>query len=371
MIDEAVLDDPAALAAHDPQEVLRAVAGAGAQVRAATTYAGEAGLGRLRGDGRPRALVVVTAGGAAAPADLLRAVVGSACPVPVVGLREGALPGWVGTLDVVLAVSASGHNPATVAAASEAARRGARLVTVGPVTGPLADLVRRGALHVRADTEGRPSRWSLWALAVPLLVAADALGLAAVPPEALLVAADLLDGCAAACRPSAEAFVNPAKSLALSLDTALPLLVGDGPAGGAAARRFAVQLAATARQPALAGELPDDGPVLAATFSGPYGGGPPDALFADPETARPQVRLLLLRAGDGAAEAAAARATVEVAEAAGVRVHELAADGVHPVERLASLVGLTDFASVYLALGRGYDPATSPSVVDLKERLPR
>ena len=50
------------------------------------------------------------------------------------------------------------------------------------------------------------------------------------------------------------------------------------------------------------------------------------------------------------------------AEEAGVRVTEVSADPGHPLERLADLVALTDFAAVYLALANGVDPVTSPDV---------
>jgi glycine/D-amino acid oxidase-like deaminating enzyme len=53
----------------------------------------------------------------------------------------------------------------------------------------------------------------------------------------------------------------------------------------------------------------------------------------------------------------------------GVRVTELRAEPGPDLARIAGLVALTDFASVYLALGLGLDPATSPHVADLKERM--
>jgi len=52
-----------------------------------------------------------------------------------------------------------------------------------------------------------------------------------------------------------------------------------------------------------------------------------------------------------------------------VPVSRLRAEPGPPLARVASLVGLTDFASVYLALGLGLDPASSPHVDDLKERM--
>jgi glucose/mannose-6-phosphate isomerase len=52
-----------------------------------------------------------------------------------------------------------------------------------------------------------------------------------------------------------------------------------------------------------------------------------------------------------------------------VRVTEVRAEPGPDLARIAGLVALTDFASVYLALGLGLDPATSPHVADLKERM--
>jgi hypothetical protein len=51
-----------------------------------------------------------------------------------------------------------------------------------------------------------------------------------------------------------------------------------------------------------------------------------------------------------------------------VRVSEIKASPGHPLERLADLVALTDFASVYMALASGLDPLTSPHVADLRDR---
>jgi hypothetical protein len=53
---------------------------------------------------------------------------------------------------------------------------------------------------------------------------------------------------------------------------------------------------------------------------------------------------------------------------AGVRISEASALPGHPLERVADLVSLTDFAAVYLALASGLDPLTSPHVADLRDR---
>jgi hypothetical protein len=68
---------------------------------------------------------------------------------------------------------------------------------------------------------------------------------------------------------------------------------------------------------------------------------------------------------------ALADAVVGGAREAGVRVSEVTADPGHQLVRLAGQIAVTDFASTYLALGLGLDPAVSPHVADLAERTGR
>jgi hypothetical protein len=140
-------------------------------------------------------------------------------------------------------------------------------------------------------------------------------------------------------------------------------------------------LARTARVPAMRGALPDDAGDVVATFGGPLAARPDD-LFVDPfldddDEARTRLRLLLLRDappsldrpdGSWLETSRTADAVRITAEEAGVRVTEVAAEAGHPLERLADLVSLTDFAAVYLALACGVDPLTSPHVADLRDR---
>jgi hypothetical protein len=123
----------------------------------------------------------------------------------------------------------------------------------------------------------------------------------------------------------------------------------------------------------------DDAGDVVATFGGPFASQPAD-LFNDPyldEPTRARLRLLFLRDAepsidrpDGAwlETSRTADAVRITAEEAGVRVSEATADPGHPLERLADLVALTDFAAVYLALAGGVDPLTSPHVADLRDR---
>jgi len=90
-VDEALLDDADALATADKGGTLLALAGAGAQVRAAHTLAVEAGAATVAVDGRPRAVVVAALGGSAVVADLLTALAGPGSPVPVMAVHSSTL----------------------------------------------------------------------------------------------------------------------------------------------------------------------------------------------------------------------------------------------------------------------------------------
>jgi glucose/mannose-6-phosphate isomerase len=382
-LDEQLLDDADALAEADPSGSLRALASAGAQVRSAVRAAQEAGVDRLTRDGRPRAVVVASLGGSAVVGDVLTMLAGSGSPVPVSVRRGMPLPGWVGSVDLVVAVSMSGRAPGPLGLAAEAARRGARLVTVGTAGSPLAEVaIRTNGVHIpvpKATTAaGRASRMAMWSLLTPVLVASHAVGLIDVSPALLARVADRLDEHATTYRPSSEAFVNPAKSLALDLAECVPVVLGDGDVTGVAASRAVAMLARTARVPAMRGALPDDAGDVVATFGGPFAARPGD-LFADPFDAPvgPRLRLLFLRDAVPTVErpdgtwletSRTADAVRVTAEEAGVRVSEAAANPGHPLERFADLVALTDFAAVYLALASGLDPLTSPHVADLRDR---
>ena len=376
----ALLDDVAALDAGDPGGMLRAIASSGAQVREAALLAREAGVARLADDGRPRAVLVVGMGGSAVAGDVLAAVAGPALPVPLVVHRDFGLPGWVGPMDLVVAVSCSGETAETLSALEEAVRRGCRLLVVGREGSPLDDLGQRGRAVFVPVTQGRQPRASAWALATPLVVAGDALGLLQAPPEAVEEAAALLEVVADRCRRDAEQLVNPAKRLASQLDGALPVVWGTSSLSAVAAHRFVSQLNENAHVPAVAGALPEAGHNQVVTLDGPMAArtepsGDPDDFFRDREDDVEQAGILALVALRDVEEhpVTALRADVclEMARERSVPVVELRAEGTGRLARLASLVAVPDFASAYLALLHGTDPTPVQAIDALKARTPR
>src|SRR3954469_561577 len=393
-LDESLIDDLDSIAARDTGETLRALATAGAQVREAVTLSEEAHIDRVAGGERPRSVLVASLGGPAVAADVRELLAEPGSPVPVSVRRNLPLPGWVGPLDLVVAVSLSGWARGPVAVAAEAARRGASLLSGGGGDSPLADICARArGVHIDVGRGRSSSRSSLWSLLTPVMLAADALGLVEAGPQVLHDTPDRAHRPArpaGPCRPRSESFVNPAKILAVSLADSIPVVLGDGPLNGVAAVRAASMLSRTARMPATYGELPDAASQIVATFDGPFtaGGGrgagqrePAADIFADPfldGPAQPRLGLLMLRDApvtpatqESEDQEAFTDAVVQTASDAGLRVASVVAEPGHPLVRLAGQIAQTDFAATYLAIGLGLDPSMSPHVADLRDRTHR
>jgi glucose/mannose-6-phosphate isomerase len=367
------LDDVRLLETADPSGMLRQVASSAAQVRTAVRLAAETDLGVLAQAARPRAIVVTGMGGSGVAGDVLAGVCGPGCPSQIVTVHDYLLPGWVGAADLVIAVSCSGSTEETLAVAGEAVRRGCPVIGVGGASSPLALLAQQArAPFVPVMSAGMP-RSTLWGLSIPLLVLAERLGVTEGPAEAYESAALELERMSHLCRPDSDAFVNPAKVLALELAGTLPVIWGTSQLTGVAAYRFACQLNENAKYPGVYGVLPEANHNQVVTFDGPFapgrGGGGPAFGDQGPQPAVP-LRLVVLRDSQEHPQVARRReVSVQLATERGIGVTELVGEGDLPLERLASLVQLIDYATVYLAIVNGIDPAPVTAIGDLKARI--
>jgi len=174
-----------------------------------------------------------------------------------------------------------------------------------------------------------------------------------------------------------------------------------------AARRFASQLNENAKYPAIAGVLSEAAHNQVAAFDGPFAPHSSQLsapIMADPSTEDPilvevtdevpdipdldawdldyeeadetqesgftALRLVLIADPGQDQRASAQRAAVtDLAAQRGVGMSELAMDGEHPLVRLAGVVQLGDYASVYLAIASGIDPGQAVAIGDLQARI--
>ncbi|MER7938799.1 MULTISPECIES: SIS domain-containing protein [unclassified Streptomyces] len=374
MLDETLLDTPEGLARADRRGLLRGAAEAGARVRTAARLAVEAGVKELKPDGRPRAVLIAGPGVAAThAADLLGTLAGPGSPVirlaptgvaPAAGALRWELPGWAGSVDLLLIATPDGTEPSLSLLADQAYRRGCSVAAVAPAETPLTEAVAgaHGLFMPMATApydHGEPLAGSspgvLWGLLTPLLVLLDRIGLVTAPPEDLERTADRLDRIAERCGPAIVTYSNPAKTLASDLADALPVIWTEGVSAGPAGRRFAAALAELAGRPALVAELLEALAAHQALLAGPLAASAdPDDFFRDRVEEAPalhaHVVLLRDRPSSGLTAAPAAR---ELALGHDTPVSELEPEEGDELETLAELIAVTDFAAVYLALASG------------------
>ncbi|MFE5187414.1 SIS domain-containing protein [Streptomyces sp. NPDC056628] len=374
MLDESLLDAPEALAEADRRALLRGAAEAGARVRTAARHATEAGVHDLKPDGRPRAILIAGPGAAAiCVADLLGTLAGATSPVtrlaptgvaPAGGALRWELPGWAGSVDLLLIATPDGSEPGLSLLAEQAYRRGCAVVAVSPAGSPLAEAVPNShGLFVPMATApyeldtplAASAPGVLWALLTPLLALLDRTGILAAPPDVVEKVADRLDHVAERCGPAVATYSNPAKTLAVELADALPLVWTEGVSAGPAGRRFAAALAELSGHPALVAELPEALSAHSALLAGRLAASAdPDDFFRDrvEEPAALHARVVLLRDRPigGLTAAPAAR---DLALSHDTPISELEPEPGDELETLAELIAVTDFAAVYLALASG------------------
>ncbi|WP_262064236.1 SIS domain-containing protein [Streptomyces sp. STR69] len=374
MLDESLLDSPDALTEADRRALLRGAAEAGARVRTAARHAAEAGVNDLKPDGRPRAILIAGPGAAATcVADLLGKLAGASSPVtrltptgvaPAAGALRWELPGWAGSVDLLLITTPDGSEPGLALLAEQAYRRGCTVVAVAPSRSPLTEAVDGAhglfvpmatAPYEHDEPLAASAPGVLWALLTPLLAILDRTGLLSAPPEALEKVADRLDQVAERCGPAVATYSNPAKTLASELADSLPVIWTEGASAGPAGRRFAAALAELAGRPALVSELPEALAEHNALLAGPLAASAdPDDFFRDRVDEAPALhaRVVLLRDRPIGGLTAAPTAR-DLALSHDTPISELEPEDGGELETLAELIAMTDFAAVYLALASG------------------
>jgi glucose/mannose-6-phosphate isomerase len=372
--DDTILDSPERMLAGDPGAMLAATGDAGAQVRRGLQEANRDTIEAIAAEGRPRSIVVTGMGGSGISGQVIEAFANNGSPIPVVSSRGYGLPTWVGQDDIVIALSCSGGTEETIAAAKEAARRGSRLVSITSTNSILEGVTNnvKGAKTMIVNARGLMPRASMWTLLTPLLMIGNAVGVVKVSDDDLRVAADFIDEVANDCAVEKSIEENPAKLLALQFASSLPMIWGTGAVGPVASYRVISQLAENAKIPAIHGEIPESQHNQVVVLDGPLAGTTSiDDIFADREgkVAR-KFRLVLLRDSvEHPQMSKRADIVTEIAERRNVPVSRVNAHGSHIVHRLASLVAVTDWASVYAALALGIDPSPIGPINELKARL--
>lgn len=335
MFDDSWLEDQQALRRADIP--LRRLAEAGARLRLEIGEAEEP-LSRISQLDRPRAVIA-----AGSEARFIRAMLEPVCPVPFVAWPAHGLPGWVGTLDLVVVMASDTSTPALLATVHEAVRRGCQLLIACPPASVIAEHSGSSSTVLLPTSTGDPL-----AAAVVSLAALHQLQLG--PEVEPWRVADAMDQVATDCSPLTDVAENPAKDLAMGLAEAHPLVWGGSVLAARASRRVAGALRAASGRAALAADADELLPVLeSASPRDPFADPFEDAVSAD---RRPAV--LILDDGNPEVPIRTAQARLrEAAERNDIRVCVLQHSVGSDVERYVTLLHTGMYAAVYLAVGLG------------------
>ena len=313
----------------------------------------------LVGGPTPSAIVVLGMGGSAMGADLAAAYTAGARRLPLVTVRDYALPAWLDRSAVAIASSYSGNTEETLSAYAEAKRRGIRTIAI-TTGGRLGELAREAGEPVLDLPAGFPPRAALGhSFAAVALVAArldpgldlgrerEAIGRL---PEALQ---PLSDSWLAWEEP------NPALEIAAAIAPRLPVMYAAHPVGVAASRRWKTQLNENGKIQAYWSEFPEHNHNEIVGFEG---GGPVLSQLALVYLVTPWENPRVLRRMDFV------QSSCEGVVGWQRRVREEVAAET-PLESMFRLCYLGDCTSFFVSIVTGRDPTPVASIDRLKSVL--
>jgi glucose/mannose-6-phosphate isomerase len=321
------------------------------QLAAAVDRAHEVELGA---EGPVTHVVVCGMGGSGIAGDVVASVAWPRMAVPVTVVKSYRLPAFVGPDSLVFAVSYSGDTEETVAAAAEARARGASVVTVAG-GGELARVAVREGSPLAVVPPGIPQpRAALGALAAPVLVVLERVG--------------LLDGVVAELRAAADGLARSrdqlvqrgsvAENVARGIGRTIPLFHGAPGPTGVAAMRWKTQVNENVKAPAFCSLQPElcHNEIVGWDQS--------------KDVTRKSLTLVTLRYGGEHVQVARRFELVKTLMAGVVaNVVEVRTDAESDVAALFDLVLVGDFASLHLAAGARVDPGPVQVLTDLKRDL--
>jgi glucose/mannose-6-phosphate isomerase len=298
-------------------------------------------------------VVVLGMGGSGIAGDVVTTIGGPFVPVPMLVSKGYAPPAFVGPGTLCFAVSFSGDTEETIETAQAAAAAGARMVVVS-VGGQLSKLAPAWqAPHIRLPADIAMPRAGLGALAVPMLLVLEEVGL-------FPGATSWVDAAVARLRDRRDALVSGdlAPRIARIIGRTVPLIFGAGPLGSVAALRWKTQVNENAKAPAFAATIPElchneicgwgqHGDMTRQVFT-------LVELRHDEEHPQELRRFELVR---------------EIMAEVVHDVVEVRAVGEGPLAQLFDLTLVGDFVSLHMAAREGIDPGPVPVLDDMKRAL--
>lgn len=303
-----------------------------------------------------RQIVVSGLGGSAIGGDILRTYTARRAKIPVVVVRDYDIPAFVNQDTLFLAVSYSGNTEETLSAYSQAREKQASIICI-TTGGKLKSRAEEDGCAVVAIPAGLVPRAATGYLFAPLALILEKLGIAAGVRQELQETVNVLRGMRDSLQPEAPMATNQARMIARQLKDSLPVIWGTSGISEVAALRWKAQINENAKCPAYYNVFPELNHNEIVGFEAP-----PQLLGL--------MSCIILR---DQYDHDRVKRRIEISK--GIikdrvkSIVEVSSQGESYLARFYSLVYVGDYASVYLALEYGINPAPVAVIDYLKAEL--
>ncbi len=304
---------------------------------------------------RPRTIIVAGMGGSAIGGELLKDWAYNRIGVPIEVCRDYSLPAHANEETLVFVSSYSGETEETLSTLLDGLRRKCMIVCITS-GGKLGEFAQKlGLRHVRVPS-GMAPRATLPYMFIPLPMILQKIGLTSEVDKETSETIRVLKQISAENRPEVEIGDNFSKILASSIYGTVPIIYGFG-VYRAVAQRFKTQFNENSKSPAKWEYFPelDHNEIVGwetnCSFAKLF-----SVIFIRDieESIRIHQRI---------------ETTKELMSGTKLRLLEVQSRGKSSLAKMASVICIGDFVSVYLAVLRGVDPTPVNSISLLKEKL--
>jgi glucose/mannose-6-phosphate isomerase len=302
-------------------------------------------------------IVVAAMGTPAVSGDLLVALLADSCNVPIFVCRGYDLPAFAdGQRTLVIIASHTGNTEETLSLWELADARGTQILALTSSAALAEQVEQRGGTVWLYEYEGY-SRTALGWIFGLLLVLVNRLGLVRNLAAEVAETVEMLQARVPVLGIDGVVGKNPAKRLAGQMIGRIPVIYGSGILAPVA-RRWKMQLNENAKTWAQFEQLPEINHNASAgiTFPRPLMTKVSVVILSSPQYDHPRVALRQTF-------------TKEMYLQQGIAVDVIKMRGNSPLGQMLSGVQYGDYVSYYVAMGYGVDPAPTPSLAELKERL--
>jgi len=298
-------------------------------------------------------IIVCGMGGSAIGGDLFKDLSQVISPLRVSVIRDYDLPRHVDENSLVLAVSYSGNTEETLESFKQAYERGSRIIGIAS-NGLLGKACSKLKIPFIGVPSGYTPRSALPLLFIPLLKVAEEIGFPMVGEGELAEAHRLIEEYNSKLTPEVPLSRNPAKQLAARLHQKLPIIYSMGHLKSVALR-YKDQINENAKMRAMCDQLPEANHNEVEAWEKVDFKELLHVVFIDSRFKNPYI-------------AESVNNLVSKIEKEGVGLSMVKPLGGTMLEEMLSAIILGDWASYYLAILRGVDPAPVSLISELKKK---